>query len=143
MAHIPLEYRVEGTLRFIESGFKIEETIDWFLARFASLEPIVKSSNPRTLVRNMLTMGGSGWNQDLNIVAFGKAYDVVVERRVTEAEATRDKQLREAKQRIATLEKERERRAENELAMTRQLVEVKDQLHNAEKETLMLKASGV
>ncbi len=135
--HLPLEYRVEAVLRFIQSGFKLEETIAWFLDKYSHLDTVVKSANPRTLIRNIVTMGGRGWNLDLNIVAFDKAMAIVVEQRIDEVRA----ETKVVSKRVAELERQRDRQLVRIESLQSELYETKDRVHASEKEALMLKAS--
>ena len=75
MASIPFEYREEACYRFITSGFKQQETVDWMLKTFKDEPTITRSKYPADLCAKTITTGGSGDQKVLNIQAFRNALD--------------------------------------------------------------------
>ena len=71
---VPFQDREEAAYRFITSGFKLEDTVDWMMQEFKDNPTIARSKHPKTLCANTVTMGGNGDQQQLNVAAFGNAY---------------------------------------------------------------------
>ena len=70
---VPFKYREAACLKFIESGFKIETTIGWMQSQYGEEDSMKRAKYPEKLCRNILTLGGGGNEQQLNIVAFKNA----------------------------------------------------------------------
>ena len=71
---IPFQFREEACYRFINSGFKLEETVSWMMDTYNHDTTISRAKYPDKLCANTVTMGGNGDQQQMNIAAFGNAY---------------------------------------------------------------------
>lgn len=71
---VPFQAREQACHRFISSGFKLEETVQWMMREFREDPTIQRSKYPEKLCANIITMGGNGDQQQLNVAAFGNAY---------------------------------------------------------------------
>ena len=65
--------RREACLRLLRSEFDIEGTIKWVLREYANDPAVERATNKEKLARNVITMGSSGDQQALNMVAFQQA----------------------------------------------------------------------
>ena len=65
--------RTEACLRLLRSDFDIEGTIEWMLNEYADDPTIQRAANKEKLCRNMITIGGTGEQKYLNLVAFRQA----------------------------------------------------------------------
>ena len=71
---IPFQFREEACYRYISSGFKLEDTVKWMMESYNHDTTISRAKYPDKLCANTVTMGGNGDQQQLNIAAFGNAY---------------------------------------------------------------------
>ena len=70
---IPFHKRKAGCLYLIKNEFDIERSV-YFVVRECADEPAMqRSANQRKLARNVVTIGGSGDQQQLNLQAFKEA----------------------------------------------------------------------
>jgi len=134
MALIPLEYRVAGIVRFIESGFQIEASVDWFLKKYSHLPAITQAANPRKLVVNILTMGGNGWVKEANVVAFEKALAITREKAYAEIRSGLNGQITRLEKRLEEREHELAIRATENGKQQAELGALRDRAHAAELE---------
>jgi DNA-binding SARP family transcriptional activator len=141
------EKREAACLEFIRSGFKTEATVQWMLKEYANETTIQRATHPDKLCRNIITMGGSGDQQQLNCVAFRSACDTHIKELSAKQEATLD-----AKYKALELDYERMRDrhddAENRATKYGEEVrELQNRLNNMEREKhslqLQLQAGAV
>ena len=132
--------RREACLHLIQSKFDTDATIDWFLTKFADDPAVESAQNKEKLVHNIITMGGSGLNQHVNMIAFQQAltdYQSESQRReksVSEAEITSLKvQVESERDRTFDLQKQH-----NE--QSRQIQQLTEKLAAAERTTYQLEA---
>ena len=83
--------RREACLHLIQSRFDVDGTIAWFLTTYADDPAVEAAKDKEKFARNLITMGGSGLNQIVNIIAFHQALmeheDENVRRHTSVAEA--------------------------------------------------------
>ena len=65
--------RRDACLHLLRNDFDIEGTIRWMLREYADDPAMLRASNKEKLARNVITIGGSGDQQALNMVAFQQA----------------------------------------------------------------------
>ena len=65
--------RREACLRLLRSEFDLEATIAWVLKEYADDPFVLRAKNKEKLARNIVTIGGSGDQQELNMLAFQQA----------------------------------------------------------------------
>ena len=71
---IPFQHREEACYRFINSGFKLDDTVNWMMDQFKEDPTISRAKYPEALCANTVTMGANGDQKQLNVAAFGNAY---------------------------------------------------------------------
>lgn len=110
---IPVHKRTQGCLYLLRHNFDIEGTIDFVLKECADEPAMKRSKHPRKLARNLVTIGGSGDQQQLNLVAFKDALREFEDdrQRNREQEHKREmdavrSQLRDAEQRAYSAERD-------------------------------------
>ncbi len=141
MALIPREYCVQGITRFIEDGFKLEATTDWFLEEFGDAPAIKSSGNPRKLIQNVLTIGGSGWNAERNLINFTEAFHAVAKEKAAEAQLKAEAEARAATGRLTEMVEERKETLQRMYDLEAELRHVTERAHSAER-TLALTGTG-
>ncbi len=70
---ISIPKRTEACLKFIREGFDADRTVAWMLKQFADEPSMERSKYPEKLARNIITMGGTGDQREMNIAAFDRA----------------------------------------------------------------------
>ena len=70
---IPLHKRTQGCLYLLKHQFDIEGTIDYVVREFADEPAMQRAQDKRKLARNIVTIGSTGDQQQLNLVAFRDA----------------------------------------------------------------------
>ena len=142
MALIPREYCVQAIVKFIEDGFKLEATTDWFLEEFGDAPAIKSSGNPRKLVQNVLTIGGGGWNAERNLINFTEAFHQVAKARAAEATAKAEADVEAANTRLSEMITERKENLRRMTQLEDELRHVTERAHSAER-TLALTGTDV
>lgn len=69
---LPLK-RKQSILHLLESEWDFDGTVQWMLKEFRDDDAIKAAKNKEKLCMNILTLGGTGLNQHVNIVAFQQA----------------------------------------------------------------------
>ena len=134
--------RREACLHLLRNDFDIDATVDWVLREFADEPSMERAKNKGKLARNIVTIGGSGDQQSLNLVAFEQALAIYGEekrRKSVSALEGENKALKEA------LERERDRNEELGKDFRDQInkvSELQDKLGDARVEVVKL-AAGV
>ena len=72
---IPFHKRKMGCLHLLRNEFNIEGAIDFVVRECADEPAMQRSADQRKLARNIVTIGGSGDQQQLNLQAFKEALD--------------------------------------------------------------------
>ena len=129
--------RRDACLHLLRSEFDIDGTVKWVIREYAEDPAMERATNKERLARNIITIGGSGDQQALNMVAFQQALAIHASeqsRRAIsqqEAEVTRlTQKLDQSEARANDVERDyraqvqmvqdlRERLAESEVAMAR------------------------
>ena len=70
---ISVTKRRDACLRLLRNDFDIDGTISWMLREYADDPAMERVANKEKLARNIITIGGSGDQQALNMVAFQQA----------------------------------------------------------------------
>jgi hypothetical protein len=70
---IPLTKRTRGCLYLLKHQFDIEATIDFVIRECADEPAMQRAQDKRKLARNIVTIGSTGDQQQLNLVAFKDA----------------------------------------------------------------------
>ena len=84
--------RQEACLHFIRNGFDADQTIAWMRTEYVNEPSLQNATHPEKLCRNVITMGASGDQKEMNIAAFSKAFDVFLnEERDRESSMNRQK----------------------------------------------------
>ena len=86
---ISVAKRREACLRLLRSDFDIDATVEWVMKEYADDPSFERAKNKERLARNIVTIGGSGDQQALNLVAFQQAlsqYAVEQNRKVINAQ---------------------------------------------------------
>ena len=73
MSNVPFHKRKAGCLYLIKNEFDIERAVDFVVRECADEPAMQRSANQRKLARNIVTIGGSGDQQQLNLLAFKEA----------------------------------------------------------------------
>ena len=94
-----LPRRREACLHFIRNGFDADQTIKWVLKEYADDENVQRAKYPERLARNIITMGAGGDQKEMNIAAFGQAFEIFVREE-------RDREVTKTRSRIADLERD-------------------------------------
>ena len=68
------EKREAACLEFIRSGFDQEHTIQWMMSEYADDPTIQRTTNPKKLCQNIITIGGTGAHKLRNMAAFHNAF---------------------------------------------------------------------
>ena len=102
MAHISIARRTDACLYLLRHNGDTDATIEYILKEMADEPAIQQAKNKEKLARNIISMGGSGLNQDANITAMRRAMDIYADEK-HQAEVTK------LNQRVANLETELER----------------------------------
>ena len=110
---IPLHKRTQGCLYLLNHQFDVEATINHVLQECAAEPAMLRSQHQRELARNIVTIGGSGDQQQLNLAAFKDAlrefdYDRqsnFLQEHKRELDAVRS-ELRDAEQRAYATERD-------------------------------------
>lgn len=76
MAHISIARRTDACLYLLRHNGDVDATIKYVLKEMADEPAIQQAKNKEKLVRNIVSMGGSGLNQDANITAMRRAMDI-------------------------------------------------------------------
>ena len=106
---ISVAKRRDACLHLLRNDFDIEASVDWVMSEFADEPSMQRAKNKEKLARNIITIGGSGDQQSLNLVAFEQALAIYGEekrRKSVSALEGENKALKEA------LERERDRNEE-------------------------------
>ncbi len=109
---IPIAKRAQGCLYLLRHNFDIEDTINFVIRECADEPAMQRAQDKRKLARNIVTIGGSGDQQQLNLAAFKDALREFEEDRMRnreqeykrEVDALKD-ELREANQRAYSAER--------------------------------------
>lgn len=115
--------RKQAILRMLENDWDVDGTIAWMLKEFADDPAIASAKNKEKLCRNILTLGGSGLNQHVNILAFQQALDEYSETLRLREEARLNARLDEA---VKDRERYREQAADAEARARAANDEVRD-----------------
>ena len=65
--------RTEACKQLLRNEFDVDTTVKWVLRTYADEPEFVRATNKDRLARNIVTIGGSGIQQELNLVAFQQA----------------------------------------------------------------------
>lgn len=76
MAHISIARRTDACLYLLRHNGDIDATVKWILREMADEPAIQQAKNKPKLALNIISMGGSGLNQDANITAMRRAMDI-------------------------------------------------------------------
>ena len=105
--------RRDAVLRLLRSDFDIDGTVAWVVREYAEEPTMERAKNKEKLARNLVTIGSSGDQQALNMVAFQQALALHAEdqrrKAVNVHEATTDAmkvELDRARSQIDDLEKD-------------------------------------
>ena len=109
---IPFSKRAQGCLYLLRHNFDIEETINFVIRECADEPAMQRAADKRKLARNLVTIGGSGDQQQLNLQAFKDALREFEEDRQRNREQEHKREmdalkddLREANQRAYSSER--------------------------------------
>ena len=110
---IPVHKRMQGCLYLLKHQFDIESTIDYVIRECSDEPAMERAKDKRKLARNIVTIGGTGDQQQLNLVAFKDALREFEDdrQRHLQAEFRRDleearRQARDAEQRAFAAERD-------------------------------------
>lgn len=122
MAHISIARRTDACLYLLRHNGDVEATIAYVLREMADEPAIQSAKNKEKLVRNIVSMGGSGLNQDANIQAMRRAMDIY-------ADEKHQAEVAKLTQRVTSLEAdlEKERNAKQDVELDYR--KVSDQLN--------------
>ncbi len=125
---ISIPKRTEACLKFIREGFDADATVAWMLTQYADEPSMLRAKHKDKLARNIITMGGSGDQREMNIAAFDRAlqqfmrdereravYEIQRQKETLEIELRkaqdeifeRDGDLRKLYERVDTLQQEK------------------------------------
>ena len=133
---ISITKRKEACLHLLRNDFDIEGTIQWFLRRNSDDPVVQRAKYPEKLARNIITIGGSGDQQQLNLVAFQQALDLHAAEQRRQALNVLESKSNDLQER---LDREQARNAELQGDYNRQVIKVQDlqdRLNNAEQVAL-------
>ena len=68
--------RREACLHFLRSNFDVDATVAWMIKEWREDPVIARAVNKDKLCRNIITIGSTGDQQYLNMVAFQQALDI-------------------------------------------------------------------
>ena len=72
---VNFDKRVNACTRYFDSGQDTGGTVDWMMQEFAEDETFKRAKNPRKLAENIITMGGTGRERQMNMAAYRIALD--------------------------------------------------------------------
>lgn len=102
MAHISIARRTDACLYLLRHNGDVDATVKYVLKEMADEPAIQQAKNKEKLVRNIVSMGGSGLNQDANITAMRRAMDIY-------SDEKHQAEVEKLTRRVTTLESELER----------------------------------
>ena len=112
MAHISIARRTDACLYLLRHNGDIDATVRYVLKEMADEPAIQQAKNKEKLARNIISMGGSGLNQDANITAMRRAMDIYADEKHQAEVAKLNQELTALK---AELERERNAKQDVEL----------------------------
>ena len=112
MAHISIARRTDACLYLLRHNGDVDATISYVLREMADEPAIQQAKNKDKLARNIISMGGSGLNQDANITAMRRAMDIYADEKHQAEVAKLNQELTALK---AELERERNAKQDVEL----------------------------
>ena len=112
MAHISIARRTDACLYLLRHNGDIDATVRYVLKELADEPAIQQAKNKEKLARNIISMGGSGLNQDANITAMRRAMDIYADEKHQAEVAKLNQELAALK---AELERERNAKQDVEL----------------------------
>ena len=77
---ISFDRRKRACVYQIDGGFDTDKTVAWMMREYANDETVLRAKYPEKLCRNIVTIGGSGRERDLNFAAFEAAFREIRER---------------------------------------------------------------
>ena len=126
--------RIAACTRYFESGQDTDGTVDWMMQEFAADETLKRAKNPRKLCENIVTMGGTGRERQMNMGAYRTALDKYQDREREREMAC----LREEAARYRDEKDELRRRLDdsqaNEVKLNAEVRDLLTQLNNAKLE---------
>ena len=125
MAHISIARRTDGCLYLLRHGGDTDATIQYILREMADEPAIQQAKNKEKLARNIISMGGSGLNQDANITAMRRAMDIY-------ADEKHRAEVAKLEQRVASLESDLERERSAKYDVELDYRKVSEQLNKAQ-----------
>ena len=129
--------RRDACIQLLRNEFDIEGTVKWAVREYADDPAMARATNKERLARNIITIGGSGDQQALNMVAFQQALaihaaeqnrraisrqEAEVERlaqKLEQAEARANEVERDYRVQVQMVQDLRERLTESEVSMAR------------------------
>lgn len=72
---ISIPKRTEACLKFIREGFDADKTVAWMLKQYEDEPSMIRAKHKDKLARNIITMGGTGDQKEMNIAAFDRALE--------------------------------------------------------------------
>ena len=108
MAGITIPKRAQACYHLMTHDFDIDRTVDHIVEAFADEPAMQRANNPRKLARNIVTIGGSGDQQEMNLQAFKVALDWLDQDRRRNREIEHQREIADLN---AKLERESQRAA--------------------------------
>ncbi len=71
--------RRDAVMELLNNGFDIDKAVERFLIENANEAEVLRVKYPEKLARNIITIGGSGVQQELNLAAFQEALALFAE----------------------------------------------------------------
>lgn len=104
---ISIAKRQAACQHFIRNGFNAEKTVAWVLKEYAHDDSVCSAKYPERLARNVITMGGSGDQKEMNTVAFQNALNLFIAEERERAVAVLQKENIDHKAEIRLLREQR------------------------------------
>ena len=139
---ISITKRRDACLRFLRSDFDIDGTVAWVMREYMDDPSMERAKNKGKLARNIVTIGGSGDQQALNMVAFQQALAVLADEQRRKAVKAHTDETSALRGQNAALQ-ERLHEIEAELRdRTDRLYDQQEKFHGVEKERLQALATS-
>jgi hypothetical protein len=121
--------RREACLRLLRNQFDIEATIKWAIKAYADDPAMERAMHKERLARNIITIGGSGDQQQLNLVAFQQALTQFAAEQMEQAERKHQKELGEVKTELNQMREQLHETESERRGLTAKVQDLQEQRH--------------
>ena len=138
LATISVVKRQAACLRLLRGNFDVDGVVSWMLKEYADEPVIERAKDKEKLCRNIVTIGGTGAQQELNLVAFRGALDDYAVDMRRKAEQVLQNEIQELK---ADLKREQAQNIQLDKEYreaTQRSQDLQERLHDSEKQVLQL-----